>query len=206
MSTKSSPSLIKRFTGRAGKARFIEALRNQELVARDESIAKALATAATRREFLANQDIITQGGIDTDIYFVLSGSVAIRINGRLVATRTSGEHVGEMAMLDTTARRSATARTLETTVTAKVTESKFSQIANAHPELWRRTAVTLANRLKERNKFLSEPRSEPVVFIGSSSEGLKVAETIERVFVVIRVFPNSGPRVSLSARKPLSRN
>ena len=180
MATKSSPTLIKRFTGRAGKARFIEALRSQELVARDPQIAQALTAAATRQEFPANCEIFAQGGFDTDIYFILSGSVSITANGRLVATRAAGDHVGEMAMLDTTAARSATVRTLEPTVVAKVTESRFSRIANAHPDLWRRTAGALASRLKERNKFQTPPRSEPVIFIGSSGEGLAVAKAIHR--------------------------
>lgn len=180
MATKSSPGLLRRFTGRAGKAHFIEALLRQELVARDQKIAQAIAATATRHELPANQQFIAQGGFDTDIYFILSGSVSVTANGRLVATRISGDHVGEMAMLDTTAARSASVRTIEPTVVAKVTESKFSQIANAHPDLWRRTAVALASRLKERNKFQAPPRSEPVIFIGSSSEGLAVAKAIHR--------------------------
>jgi predicted nucleotide-binding protein len=180
MATKSNPSLIKRFTGRGGKARFIEALRNQDLVAQNQQIAMALAGVATRQQLPANQLIVAQGGFDTEIYFILSGSVSITANGRVVATRTAGDHFGEMAMLDTTASRSATVCTLEPTVVAKVSESKFTPIANANPELWRRISVALANRLKERNKFHNPPRSEPVIFIGSSSEGLAIATAIHR--------------------------
>jgi CRP/FNR family cyclic AMP-dependent transcriptional regulator len=178
MAVKSSPTLMKRFIGRAGKARFFEALLSQDLVARDQRIAQALAGVATRQELPANHELVSQGGFDTDIYFILSGSVSITVNGRLVATRAAGDHVGEMAMLDTTATRSAAVRTIEPTVVAKVPEAKFSQIADANPDLWRRTARTLAFRLKERNKFQAPPRSEPVIFIGSSIEGLSIAKAI----------------------------
>ena len=150
----------------------------QELVAGHQHIAAALAAVATRREFPANHELMTQGGLDTDIYFILSGSVSIKANGRVVATRAAQTHIGEMALLDTTAKRSATISTNEPTVVAKVAETKFTKIANANPELWRRTAVILAARLQERNKFHSPPRSQPVVFIGSSSEGLKLVEGI----------------------------
>src|ERR1039458_3835770 len=115
-------------------------------------------------------------------YPILSGSVSVRANGRLVATRRAGNHFGEMAMLDTTARRSATVSTLEPTVIARVQEHKFTRIANACPDLWRCLAVALAARLRERNKFQAPPRAEPVIFIGSSGEGLTIAEAIHRSF------------------------
>jgi predicted nucleotide-binding protein len=85
-----------------------------------------------------------------------------------------------MALVDTTAVRSATVRTREATVVAKVCESQFTRIANKHPSLWRRMAVALAKRLRERNKFQTPPRTEPVIFIGSSSEGLSVAKCIQK--------------------------
>jgi hypothetical protein len=72
MATKSSPGLIQRFTGRAGRVRFIEALRGQEIVAGDQRVAQALATAAIRQEFPANREILTQGNSDNDICFILS--------------------------------------------------------------------------------------------------------------------------------------
>jgi CRP-like cAMP-binding protein len=170
MPAKSSPSLIKRFVGAAGRKRFVEVLQEQEIVAGNKQLARRLAAVTTRRELPANHEFLTQGNSDNELYFILCGSVAVKVNGREVATRGAGEHLGEMALLDTTARRSATARTLEPTVVAKVAESKFTQIAQAYPDLWRRTAVALARRLRERNKFQTPPRSQPVIFIGSSIE------------------------------------
>jgi predicted nucleotide-binding protein len=139
-----------------------------------------LATYVILKDFRPGQDLIIQGQCDDDIYFILSGSVSVIVNGRNIATRKAGEHVGEMALIDTTARRSATVKTLEPTVAAKVTERGFARTANKYPELWRRIAVVVAQRLRERNKFLPVPRSESAIFIGSSSEGLPVAEAIHR--------------------------
>lgn len=180
MASKSSPSLIRRFSGAAGRKRFIEVLQEQEIVAGNKQLARRLAAAATRHELPAGHEFLTQGNSDNEIYFILSGSVSVKVNGREVATRGAGEHLGEMALLDTTAKRSATSRTIEPTVVAKVTESQFTKIAQSYPDLWRRTAVALARRLRERNKFQTPSRSQPVIFIGSSSEGIKIAETIHR--------------------------
>ena len=93
---------------------------------------------------------------------------------------TARNHIGEMALLDTTAKRSATISTTEPSVLVKVSEAKFATIANDHPELWRRVAIALGNRLRERNKFQTPPRNQPVVFIGSSSEGLIFANAIAK--------------------------
>lgn len=177
---KSSPSLIQRFNGRGGKRRLIDVLRNQFLVAGNQEIAVRLAKHATPHELGANRLLLEEGNSDNDLYFVLSGSVSVKVSGREVAKRVAGEHVGEMAMLDTTALRSATVHTVEPTVVANVSESAFSRIANKHPELWRRVALALASRLRERAKFHTPPRTEPVIFVGSSTEGLEIAQSIHR--------------------------
>jgi len=180
MSKKSSPTLAKRFSGRGGRDRLIDALRNQFLIGGDQEIAREVARHTYIQHLSANDELITEGAPDNEIYFILSGSISIHINGRQVATRAAGEHVGEMALLDTTALRSATARSIEATVVAALKEARFTPIANRHPSLWRRMALALAKRLRERNKFHIAPRTEPVIFIGSSGEGLNVAKKIQR--------------------------
>ncbi len=178
MGLKTNPSVIHRFTGKDGKKRLIEAFTQQILVAGNVQIAKELVRYAKLYDVKSNIDLILQGGADDDIYFIISGTVSVRVNDRDIAKRSAGEHIGEMTVIDSTARRSATIRTLEPCVFAKVNENDFARLANKYPYLWRRTAVILGRRLRERNKFQTIPRSQPVIFIGSSSEGLKVAEII----------------------------
>jgi CRP/FNR family cyclic AMP-dependent transcriptional regulator len=180
MPAKDSPSLIKRFSGPAGKRRLVAALRDQFLVAGNNVVARALLRCVSLHELRARQELIKQGNSDNDLYFILSGTVSIRVNHREIATRTAGEHVGEISMIDTTALRSATVCACEKTVVARVSESEFSRIAEQHPDLWRKTAVALGKRLRERNKFQPVPRSEPAIFIGSSSEGLPIGKIINR--------------------------
>ncbi len=178
MGIKTNPSVFHRFTGREGKKRLIEAFARQSIVAGDINVAKELARVAHLLDVKPNKDMIVQGDSDNDIYFILSGSVSVRVNGREIAKRFSDEHIGEMPLIDNTARRSATIHSLEPCVVARISEKCFSRSANKHPDLWRRIAVVLSRRLKERNKFQIAPRSEPVIFIGSSSEGLKIAGAI----------------------------
>ena len=112
--------------------------------------------------------------------FILGGSVSVMVNGREVARCTVGDHVGEMCLLDTTALRSATVRAIEPTVVGKLSVEHFTQIALRHPEMWRRMALGLSHDLREWHKVHAAPRAEPAVFIGSSSEGLRIADSIYR--------------------------
>ena len=75
-------------------------------------------------------------------------------------------------------KEALTVVTVEHTILLKVSEPQVSRIATKFPDLWRRIAVELASRLRERSKFHSAPHTEPVIFIGSSSEALQEANYV----------------------------
>src|SRR5437899_1094402 len=112
---------------------------------------EAIASEATVFECRPGTAIIRQGASDNPIYFIVAGSFSIVVNGRDVARRQAGQHVGEMALIDPAAPRSASVIARETSVVAKLSEDMFSRIANQHPRLWRLLAVELCARLRERN-------------------------------------------------------
>lgn len=172
--------MIERFEGGEGRRRLIAALRAQRLVQDDDAVARALAKVVSLRQLEAGTELIAQHKSDSDLYFILSGKVDVFVNGRLVSTRTNGCHVGEMALIDPTAPRSATVKVTTETVVAQVSEAKFTPIAEKFPKLWRCLAMELATRLREREKFHSPPNAKPSVFIGSSSESLAVARELKK--------------------------
>lgn len=187
---KSNPNDIsRRFTGKSGRKNLITALASQIVVSNNNHIACKLAKSAKVLTFRRGKKLMSQGDGDTDIYFILAGKVNIEINGRVIAERGHGEHVGEMALIETNAVRSATVRSVEKTVIAKVEESDFTKIAKAHPNLWRKIASQLAQRLRERSEKIKAPNDEPVIFIGSSSEAVSVADTISRKLSKFRLRP-----------------
>lgn len=178
MPIKSSPSIGIKFTGPAGRTRLINALCEQFVIGGKVDIAKVLARRVKVMSFEVGRDLMVQGAPDDDLMFILSGSVSIMVNQREIARRTTGDHIGEMGLLDTAALRSATARAVEPTVVAMITEVDFTRIAHKYSHLWRRIALGLSQRLRERNKFHSPPHAQPTIFIGSSSEGLMTADCI----------------------------
>lgn len=179
MNQPSHPSMLPRFEGPDGKTRLADVLMRQVLINGDNVVADAVAAKAALVEAMPGQVIITQGNTDTDLYFIVSGTVAIRINGRDITTRTAGNHVGELALVDQTVRRSATVIANEPCAFARISEQDFSAIAQNHPKLWRAVAVEIGNRLRERNRHIRQPHNQPVVFIGSSSEQLEIARAIQ---------------------------
>lgn len=177
--TRGSPAdSSPRFTGKLGKHRLRERLRAQTLVAGDVTIASAVQQAGKLLTFAKGDTLIQQGAPENDLLMILHGEVQIYVNGRPVAVRQAGTHIGEMSLVDHLATRSASAMALSSTVVLVVPEHRFSAVAAKHPDLWRRVAVEVANRLRERNRFLRQPNSQPVLFIGSSSEGTNVVEAV----------------------------
>ena len=130
-------------------------------------------------EFVTGQILMEQGAIDDSIHLILSGCFNIEVNGRHWTRRGIGNHVGEAAMIDPTANRNATAIAAEHSIVLSFPEETFSRFANDHPDLWRRIAVELSRRLTERTKLTPVPRTEPVLFLGCSTEALDIAREIQ---------------------------
>ena len=158
-----------------GRAHLISSLLRQEFVCGDSAIADRFAAVGELHEFLAGRELIKEGGEDNDLYLLLAGSVAILIKGVQVNTRASGQHVGEMAAIEPSQKRSATVVAQDTVVALKVKSSDLMEIGQQFPQIWLPIARVLARRLFERNDLLTSPNEAPRLFIVSSVEALNIA-------------------------------
>ncbi len=185
-------TMIERFQGDDGKPRLIEVLRRQKILHDNEALAEELAERAELVSLKANEVLIEQGGTDNDIYFILAGTLSVSVNGREIAVREPGQHVGEMALIDTMEARCATVSAAENVVVAKASEATFSSLADKFPRLWRLLANELCARLRQRNQLVTTPNPTPVLFIGSSVEGLAVANQIQMALyhekIIVKVW------------------
>jgi CRP/FNR family cyclic AMP-dependent transcriptional regulator len=175
--------MINRFEGTEGKRLLVEALKASQLVEHNEMLANKLIEVGQLVSFKTGDVVMTQGGTDNDIYFILFGQVNVVINNRQVAIREAREAVGEMALLNPTEPRSATvtARSADV-VTFKITEPDFRRIADESPHLWRTVAQIEAERLRQRSVFLNAPNPNPRLFLGCSAESLVIAQEIQLGF------------------------
>lgn len=173
--------MVERFAADGGR-RLVEALSEFRLLAGLEGVHARLAEAGTLVEVAAGESFITQNGPETDVFFIVAGSVDVVVNGKIVNTRRTGDHVGEMAAIEPAQLRSATIMARETCVLLKVSAATFIELADANPLIWRRVAATLSRRLMERNAMITQPRDRVRVFVMSSVEALPVTELIVQHF------------------------
>ena len=184
--------MLGRFTGPEGRRFVIDALRDQPVVGESASLAETICDHAEILGFAAGAAIIEESAPDNDIYFILAGTVSIRVGGREIAVRTAGQHIGEMAVVDQGQPRSASVVAEDKVVAATVSASTFADLAEANLRLWRNIARGLAERLRQRNRFVPSVNPRPVLFVGCSTESLPVARAIQSVLahvpMVVRIW------------------
>jgi CRP/FNR family transcriptional regulator, cyclic AMP receptor protein len=168
-----------RFRGPDGARRLRDLLKRQALTESKVDVVEQLALASTVEAYDSDETIIEQDGTDTDIFFILSGAVTVSPNDRPDTTRSAGTHVGEMAAIDPSARRSARVYAREPTVVARVSEPALTSVANAHPFIWRHLAREMCDRLRQRVAKVPARKSKPRLFIASSKEGLVIAKAFK---------------------------
>jgi predicted nucleotide-binding protein len=177
--------MIERYQGESGRRLLIDALEAQQIVNGDRALAGLLAERADLIMLSPGDEgarFIKQGDPDNMLYLIVSGKVSILVNGREVNTRKAGQHVGEMTVIDPKARRSACVVVTEQTVLAKFLEATFADLATTYPDLWRRLARELGERLRQRGELVPPKNQISKIFIGSSSEALPVARAIQSCF------------------------
>jgi CRP/FNR family transcriptional regulator, cyclic AMP receptor protein len=171
-----------RFVGESGRQALIDTLRDQKIVAGNTELATEIAASGELLEIEAGSAIIQQGGEDSDIFLIVTGSFDIVVNGRVVASRFPNDHVGEMAAIQHTQRRSATVVAREASLVVKFSEARLVEFGNKHPDIWRRFAKELARRLEQRNALVTAVSEKIRVFIISSAEALEIARSIQNAF------------------------
>jgi len=174
--------VLNRFQGQAGRRLRLEAFAAQKLVAGNRPLADELDAKAQLMLVREGQILIQQGAADNDVYLILAGAFDISVNGRVIRRRVPNDHVGEMAAVEPTQRRSATVVAAEDSVVAKLTEADFAELGKQYPEIYLYIARELARRLLQRNALIGQARDKIRVFIISSVESLGVARAIQNAF------------------------
>ena len=180
-----------RFSGPEGERKLIEALLAQGAIGGNRDLADALRTSGELVEFKDGDALIQQGGSEDSAFFLISGRAEVFVNHHFIGPRES-EVVGEMSAIDPVAARSATVKAKGGLVALRVPAQALKEIADSHQGLWRHFAQLVAKRLRDRAKFHLPANEKPVLFIGSSVEGLAIAREIESQFqhdpIIVKVW------------------
>jgi CRP/FNR family cyclic AMP-dependent transcriptional regulator len=153
--TSSAAGLMQRFEGADGRRLLLEALRDQKMVSGNNDLAADLAAQGELIPVIAGTTVIEQDAEDNHVFLILLGAFRIVVNGKLVNKRYSSDHIGEMAAIQPSQRRSASVTAIEDSVLLKISEPQLAELGKKYPEIYRLLAKELAKRLLQRNAMLT---------------------------------------------------
>lgn len=105
-------------------------------------------------EFQAGAEIISENSAEADLYVILSGDVELSLRGKLLGKESTGGMIGEMAMLPSVAG-SPSARAVTQVKLARLSREQLDRLITANPAFSRHALLSLANRLRAANAFIS---------------------------------------------------
>jgi CRP-like cAMP-binding protein len=109
---------------------------------------------ATVLRFDAGSAIMREGDAGTSMYVILRGQVAVSIKGVVVEIASSGATVGEMALVDQSAR-AATATAQNECKLLAINRSSLIAVVKAEPAIGMAMMRSMAERLRNMNAMLN---------------------------------------------------
>jgi CRP-like cAMP-binding protein len=107
-----------------------------------------IAKAVDELEIGEEREIVTQGATGHEAFIIVDGTVAVKRNGRRVATLGPGDCFGELALLDGGPRTASVIT--ESPVTLLVLgQREFASVIDEVPGLAHKILVALARRIRE---------------------------------------------------------
>jgi CRP/FNR family transcriptional regulator len=115
----------------------------------DDKQLKRLAGDFKERQVEAGGEIMSAGRGGVAFFILLEGQAAVTVDGHERRRLTSGDYVGEIAMIDPDAPRSATVTAVTDVRLAHLSAWDFRPFVLEHPEVAWDLLRTLAKRLRE---------------------------------------------------------
>lgn len=141
--------MLQQFVGPSGKADLRNLLIEQSLLVGAEPAAEPLADVVEVTEYSKGKQIYAADeSMNSVLYLLLGGRIDLDRGGSPVATLGRGQFFGEFPLLDRTARYTVSATAAENSVVASIEWSRFAELADSNPRIWRNLATELAFRLR----------------------------------------------------------
>lgn len=124
----------------------------------EEAERARLATQLETLSLKRGEVLVRQGETADALFVVVTGRVAITVDGRrdAIAEFGPGQPVGEIAFL-AGGVRTATVRALRDSVVLRLGRAEFESLSAKSPSIWRALTVTLAGRLAKANTATPPP-------------------------------------------------
>lgn len=115
----------------------------------DEKELARLAEPFRERRFPAGTAVATAGTGGVGFFVIGEGEASVSVGGREVATLTTGDHFGEIALTDPNHGRSADLTATTDLVTYGLTSWEFKPIVEANPSIAWKLLQSLSAKLRE---------------------------------------------------------
>lgn len=126
---------------------------------------RTVLATARRRRFATGEVIVHEGDPGDAFHLIAKGRVGVRVTTPggsvvLVNVHGRGHAFGEQALIDRTARRSATIAALEPTETLSLNADAFDDLRREHPGVDRLLVQVLSNEVRRLTNRLAEAMYE----------------------------------------------
>jgi CRP/FNR family cyclic AMP-dependent transcriptional regulator len=109
---------------------------------------KKISSLATRLDLPAGKELTHQGAVGNEFLVVLDGTVDVKVDDEVVASRGPGDYFGEIALLDDRPRTATVVA--KTPVSIEVIgRREFKALIEDQPEIAQQLLATMAQRLSE---------------------------------------------------------
>ncbi len=109
---------------------------------------RRISSLMTRIDRPAGKVLATEGQRGYEFFIVLEGEVEVRHGDRVIATRRTGDYVGEIALLDERPRTATVVTTTPVSVEV-LSRGEFMSLLAEVPELSGQIMATMARRLAD---------------------------------------------------------
>ncbi len=120
-----------------------------------DDLLSELASYTEEERIAPGQRIITKGEIGDTLYIIVSGKVAVKDEGKILAEFGDRKIFGELAVLSPEPR-SASVEALEDTLLLKLRRQDIIDHFSIHPKLMMGIIIELCARIRAMNKLFAE--------------------------------------------------
>jgi CRP-like cAMP-binding protein len=173
----------------------VEFFARSPLLARiEDGDLRALVRRAEQRAFAPGQLLFQRGDAGDGVFCIVSGHVKVYLEGQdggevIVATRTTGDVIGELSLLDHH-RRSASAAAVDSVKVARISTANFEEWLMEHPA----AAIALLHELAQRVRETTDQVAEIAIL----SIDTRIARRLWMHFA--EASPDATPRVGMKVR------
>ncbi len=154
---------------------------------------QALLNIITIREIKGGDYLMHQGDVADSMYLLLSGRLGAMIPDKvgkkqIVGHISRGESVGEMALLNEGAKRTADIYAIRNSILAEINKDHFNQLILQYPSFLKHISRLVVTRLQNQLSFQKQPNSFVVFTLFKADHTEKIDDAVTLFVDAIKAY------------------